>query len=206
MKVKYFCAVVLVAAPVLGLSLDVQAQTGTLQNNLSWMDNSNNEERFYVYRDNVRIGEVAANVTTFQDIVTGPWKQQFCYQVSAANHANVDGTGTEQESAKTNQACATIPVPTQAAPTAPSNLINTGVTQTSLRLQWNDNATNETSQEIRVSQSTPPRIWTVPVQANVTTYRVDGLKKNTQHRVKVRAVGDGGVSDYSNEIIATTKK
>lgn len=188
------------------VAIQAQAQTSTMTINLSWTDNSNNEEGFYVYRDGAKLGQVAANVTTFSDTITAAWNTQFCYQVSAFNHKYVDGSGDLQESQKTLAACLTIPVPTQPAPAAPSNLTSTPISSSQLQLRWKDNANNETSQEILMAQSTPPRMWTIPVPASITFYRVDNLKKNTLYKSNVRAVGDGGVSDYSNQASATTKK
>jgi hypothetical protein len=107
----------------LALALEAEAQTATKSVLLTWTDNSDNEEGFFIYRDSQKIGEVKANVTTYTDQVTGAWNQKFTYQVSAFNHKFVDGTGDLQESGKSNEAYVTIPVPEQPAPKDPSNLI-----------------------------------------------------------------------------------
>ena len=111
-------AVVWVANPA-----HAQTGTSTVTFNLTWTDNANNEEGFIVYQDNVEVKRLPVNSITTSVVVTGTWGQVVCYHVSAFNHSNVDGTGDFQESAKSNQACATISVPTQPAPTTPSDLI-----------------------------------------------------------------------------------
>jgi len=191
---------------VLFLTSTVYAQTSTKTFQLSWTDNSTNEEGFYIYRDGVKVGQVAKDIVTYSESVTGNWGQQFSYQVSAFNHVNVDGTGALQESAKSNTAVATIPVPTQPAPNAPSNLLTPIVTSSVIELRWQDNASNETSQEIHVAQSRPERNWTVPVPADVTNHRLTRLRRRTDYNLKVRAVGDGGVSAYSESVNVTTKR
>lgn len=199
------CAKLLILAVGLLWWAPAQAQIAHTFN-LSWTDNSDNEEGFYVYRGGARIGQVGANVAQYSDAVTGAAGQSFCYQVSAFNHQYTDGTGNIQESAMSNQACASIPTPTQLAPNAPSGLTTISMTSSSIRLSWADNASNETSQEIAIEQSAPPRNWTLPVMANVTSYNITGLRKNTRYTNKVRAVGDGGVSEWSNETSTRTLK
>ena len=205
-----YSKIVLLSALLLSLAAwtNAHAQTVTHTFNVSWTDNSNNEEGFYIYRVGVtaRIGQVGVNVTKFSETVTGTAGQQVCYQVSAFNHQFTDGTGNIQESAKSLQGCGTIPVPSQPAPTAPSGVQISGVTSSSITLRWTDNADNETSQEIMLSQSTPKRTWIIPVAANLIEYRATGLRKNTQYTGKVRAINESGASAWSNQASATTPR
>ncbi len=85
-----------------------EAQTATYEHNLTWQDNSDNEDGFKVERKTPSIpgdtfGEIAqvgTGVETYKDVVTDG--QQRCYQVRAFNAAG--------NSAYTNEACG-LPVP-----------------------------------------------------------------------------------------------
>lgn len=74
---------------------------------LSWVDNSDNEEGFRVYRAQgvggtfTEIAVVGPNVTTYTDPLGGPG---FCYRVTAYNSAG--------ESQPSNNACLLLMVPT----------------------------------------------------------------------------------------------
>ena len=84
--------------------------------NLSWTDNSNNEDGFKIERrvgqtgTFSEIGSVNTDVTNFYD--TTPDNQEYCYQVRAFNLAGA--------SAYTNTSCGTLQVIT--VPDAPSGL------------------------------------------------------------------------------------
>jgi len=203
---KIFRLMALVIATLCALAGNATAQTSNVTFRLTWTDNSSNEEGFYVYRDGVKVGQVGVNIVTYTESVTGNWGQQYSYQVSAFNHEFVDGSGALQESPKSPAATGTIPIPSQPAPAAPSGLQMSAVSSSALDLKWIDNANNETSQEIRLAQSAPPREWTIPVAADTTKYRITKLKKKTNYQAKVRAVGDGGVSEYSETASAATKR
>lgn len=78
-----------------------EAQTATYEHNLTWQDNSDNEDGFKVERKTPSIpgdtfGEIAqvgANVATFKDTVTDG--QERCYRVRAFN-ASGDSTFTNE--------------------------------------------------------------------------------------------------------------
>ncbi len=96
---------VLILAAVLCLlfASKVEAQTATYEHNLTWQDNSDNEDGFKVERKTPSIpgdtfGEIAqviANVATYKDTVADG--QERCYRVRAFNAAG--------DSAFTNEAC-----------------------------------------------------------------------------------------------------
>ena len=80
-----------------------EAQTTTYEHNLSWQDESDNEDGFKIERKTPsipgdtfgEIDQVAANTVTYKDTVTDG--QQRCYRVRAFNTAG--------DSAYTNEAC-----------------------------------------------------------------------------------------------------
>ncbi len=88
---------------------------------------------------------------------------------------------------------------------APTNLEATVISSTSIQLDWQDNAANETSFIIERSinnNSNYQQIGTA--NANVTTYNDDNLLPNTAYFYKVKAVNAQDESDYSNEVGVAT--
>ena len=59
--------------------------------NLQWLDNSNNEDGFKIYRDNNLITTLPANTTTYQDTGLEP-ATTYQYVVKACNQAGESGT------------------------------------------------------------------------------------------------------------------
>ncbi|MDZ7303603.1 MAG: fibronectin type III domain-containing protein [candidate division KSB1 bacterium] len=169
------------------------------QINLDWTDNANNEVGFKIELQvdssgtYTEIATVAANTTTYSSTGLDPATLYF-YRVRAYN-----ATGN---SAYSNEASATT-LPD--APTAPSSLTATPVSNTQIDLAWTDNATNETGFKIErklSSEVTYTQIDTVA--ANVTSYSNTGLTGNTAYDYRVRAYNAGGHSAYSNVASATT--
>ena len=93
------------------------------------------------------------------------------------------------------------------SPNPPSGLIVSDVSSTSLRLQWQDNSSNETSFSIYRCQgaSCTPFGSIASVGADTTTFTNTGLLSGTTYGYYVIAVGKGGrVSPASNTAWATT--
>jgi hypothetical protein len=57
--------------------------SGSVQIGLTWLDNSSDEDGFRIYRENVKVGEVGAGVTSFQEVA--PSVGKFRYTVAAFN-------------------------------------------------------------------------------------------------------------------------
>lgn len=88
-------------------------------------------------------------------------------------------------------------------PTAPSNLTATATSSTVIRLNWVDNASNET--EFRVEQKVGGSFQDLgAVDANATTVNITGVAPGTTQTFRVRAKNAAGFSGYSNEATATT--
>ena len=186
---------------VLAISSAAFAQTSTRNMILTWTDNSNNEEGFNIYRDGVKVGTTTA--TTYTDTVTGAWGQQFCYEVLAFNDINIDGTGALQESTKSNTACGTIPVPTQPAPNAPSGLLLSPISSSSLQLRWRDRSDNEEVFQAEVVGG--GKVTMAEFSKDSTMGVVSGLAPRTRYTARMRALNEDGLpSAWSNRDSART--
>ena len=120
------------------LSAPSNLQITLVENNkiqLSWTDNSTNETKFIIDRkkgvDNwfEKYSEVAANITTFNDIIPTNSDTVYSYRVRA-----FDGNNYSEYS---------IPTGWFADGTAPTNLQLEQIAQDSIRLTWDDNSVGE---------------------------------------------------------------
>lgn len=97
-------------------------------------------------------------------------------------------------------------------PAAPANLAVTGVTPTSVALQWQDLSDNEDDFRIERCTGTAAACDATPAQfaqiaqvgANVTSYSDNTVDPNTTYSYRVRAFHDTESSTYSNTVEATT--
>jgi len=162
---------------------------------LTWQDNSTDETGFYIYVQNGntwnRIATLGANATThtITDLQCG---QSYTYRVSAYSNAG--------ESAPSNTVTATTAdCPSQ----PPSNLQQTGRTQTSITLTWQDNSTDETGFYLYVQNGNDwNRIATLG--ANATTHTITDLQCGQSYTYRVSAYSNAGESAPSNTVTATT--
>lgn len=93
-------------------------------------------------------------------------------------------------------------------PDAPSNLLATTLSKTSIRLDWSQSATpnyNETGFEVYVA-TTPGGPYTLAAitAADATTHTVNNLQAKTKYYFKLRAVNTTAASGSSNEANAST--
>jgi titin len=139
-----------------------------------------------------QIGTTGVNVTTFQN--TGlQFSTMYFYRVRAQN-----GSG---QSVNSNTASATTPI---APPAAPTGLVATALSQSQIRLTWND-VYGETQYVIeRSSNGTNGWSQVGTTSANTTTFTNTGLKKNTRYYYRIRAVNAAGSSPNSAVVNATT--
>ncbi len=172
----------------------------TSQITLNWIDNSNNETGFAVERQNgatwTPIVTVTANTTSFSDSSLIQ-STSYTYRVRAVN-ANGASAYTNTSTATTKTVVITN------APTAPSGLAASVVSDTQLSLLWTDNSNNETSFNVERQNGAN---WTVvaTLPANTTSYTDAGLTAATSYTYRVNAVNAGGPSAYTNASTATTK-
>jgi hypothetical protein len=102
-------------------------------------------------------------------------------QISTGQIVTADSTTT------VNFQLLTIP---GSAPAAPSNLLATEVTNSSIKWVWKDNADNETG--YKVARSTTGAI--IPLPVNTSSYVETGLQPNTYQEFNVRAYNGVGAS------------
>ena len=166
---------------------------------LSWADNSSNEDSFRVERStgggafqevqNLPAGTTAVRITGLAASTA------YSFRVRAVN-----GVGP---SAYSNTASAT----TSAAPTAPAapgSLTAQTASSSEIQLSWTDKSNNEDS--FRVERSTGggafQEVQNLP--AGTTAVRITGLAASTAYSFRVRAINGVGPSAYSNTASATT--
>lgn len=89
-------------------------------------------------------------------------------------------------------------------PAAPSNLRATDVTETELRLEWNDNSDNEIGFRIELREEGGAFEDIGGVSANATGADIEGLVPGTIYTFRVRARNAAGNSAYSNEVTVST--
>lgn len=91
-----------------------------------------------------------------------------------------------------------------AAPAAPTNVQVAKPTNTSFRITWQDNATNETSYEIlRSYQTSNNYVVYKQLPANSTSFLDEGLFSNATYFYKVQVTGPGGTR-VSSQVSGTT--
>ena len=90
-------------------------------------------------------------------------------------------------------------------PAAPSGLTATALSTTQIRINWTDNANNETGFQIdRSPNGTSGWTQIATVGNNIVTYTNTGLTTGTAYYYRVRATNAGGTSADSNVATATT--
>jgi len=183
------------AAPT-GLTATPVSQT---QINLSWTDNSTNEDYFEIYKlannQLVQVATSAANATSYS--FTGSCGIAYKFHIVATN---AGGT-----SAASNTASATTD---QCTPGVPTGLTATPVSQTQINLSW---TASSGATSYKIYQVTSDHAFIYIGSTSITSYPVTGLScdyvdpyTGTGYRFIVTASNAGGTSGFSNTVIATT--
>lgn len=174
------------------------------QIDLTWQDNSRNETGFRIIRSLTGqpgswylIATVGANVTNYSDTGLNP-STTYYYYVQAYK-------GNQSASSNTTSAT-TFPDEPQ-LPAAPSNLTaivtdyyydaTSSITYAWIKLDWQDNSSNETGFRIERSTDGTNFDYTGGVGANITTW-TDFVPVGYTYWYRVYAWNNGGNSDYSN--------
>jgi len=98
----------------------------------------------------------------------------------------------------------TLPLP--GIPAAPTQAVATATSTSSIKVTWNDNASNEEKIELYRSANTNGNyVLLATLPANSTSYDDTGLFANARYYYKVRTVNVAGPSALSNETNATTQ-
>jgi titin len=187
--------------PAAPTTLTAQAAS-TSAINLTWQDNSTNEDSFHVqelvngaYQEiqilgpnmtSVQIGGLAAGTT-------------YSFRVVAANAVGFSAYSNVASAA--TQSATPPPSPVPAAPTGLT--ARGGTVAGTIQLTWTDNSGNESS--FRIEELTGGVYKEVyAVGANVTTALITGLNPGTSYSFRVRAANSSGYSAYSNVATGTS--
>jgi len=178
--------------------------TSSSQINLSWLDNSNNEDGFRIEKQNAdnswsEISHVPANITSYSN--TGlTANTSYSYRVRAYN-GDAYSEYSNIATARTQQQGTTVP-------NAPSGLTATATSTTQINLTWTDNSDNESGFRIERGNGVNPTSWSeiATVSGNVSTYSNTGLTANTDYSYRVRAYNVSGNSSFSNTATARTQQ
>jgi hypothetical protein len=157
---------------------------------LNWQDTATNEQGFWLYvNNNYTSPNLAPNTTTSTRTGLQP-ATRYCFKVESFNAGGGSGQSVE--------ACAaTLP---SGVPARPTGLTATAVDSTSIRLNWQDTATNEQGFWLYVNNN-----YTSPNLApNTTTSTRTGLQPATRYCFKVESFNAGGGSGQSVEACAAT--
>lgn len=92
---------------------------------------------------------------------------------------------------------------TPPTPAAPTLLTFSAVTESSMTLTWNDNATNEVGYVVYYSEDGVNYLFAMQVPANTTSTTVNSLQANTTYYWKVYAASEGALSNPVNGTQAT---
>jgi len=185
----------------------IATAVSSTQIDVNWVDNSNNETAFELWRS---VGDcssfalltdtIPANTTTFVDTGLTP-STLYCYKVRAKNPVGNSSFSNVDDAT-------TFPVPTT-VPTAATNLNATAISSTQIDVTWTDNATNEDG--YRVERSADPSCSLgigfaeiATVGPNVTLFHDVGLTPSTKYCYRVRPFNGIGNGNYSNIDDATT--
>lgn len=166
------------------------------QINLTWMDNSKNESGFRIERKIGATGiykviaATSGNSINYLDEGLSTASPYF-YRVRAFNAGGNSGYSNEVKGVT--------------LPRGPGGLVATTVSHIKLNLVWTDSSDNETGFKIerKVTGGLYAEIATTPVNAKTFTDSI-GLTGNTTFFYRVRAINNGGFSNYSNEASAKT--
>ncbi|MGH7598227.1 MAG: fibronectin type III domain-containing protein [bacterium] len=169
----------------------------SVQINLAWTDNANNETGFKIERKTggsgnyAQIATVAANVTSYSN--TGLVNNtQYYYRVRAYNAGG--------NSNYSNTANAKPKFGTPAAPTG----LTASISGTFITLDWTDNSNNETGFKIERKTGAGNYVEIGFTAMNVKQSTIGGLSENTTYFHRVRAYNADGTSAYTNEVSNTT--
>jgi glucose/arabinose dehydrogenase len=185
--------------PIAPTSLTATAVNST-QINLSWVDASNNESQFIIERrlgttgTFAQVGVVDTGVTSYTDssVVAAT---TYNYRVYAMNAVGNSGYS--------NTAAATTPGGTT-TPAAPTGLAATVLAGPQVRLNWTDNATNETG--FQIQRRYAGWIWEdlAAPAANSATFTDTTSIGGVVYEYRVRAVNGSNTSAWSNATLVDT--
>ncbi|MCP5046993.1 MAG: hypothetical protein GY940_07455, partial [bacterium] len=170
------------------------------QVDLSWSDNSSDEDNFNIERstDGVNfsaLASVGANVTSYND-TSASGSTTYYYRVDASNTGG--SSAYSNTASDTTAACPSNP------PNAPGNLKAKVKGKSKITLSWNDNSGNEDGFRIYRGPGAGSLTLLTTVGANTTSYTNTGLSSKTTYFYKVCAYNADG-EGCSGTVSGTTK-
>jgi hypothetical protein len=162
------------AAPLTPANLEASALSSTTVE-IRWLDNSNNEDGFNIYRGTALVGTVPANSNLFQDTGLQP-KSSYQYAVRAYNQAG-------------ESPVATCSVTTPGPPSTPSDLHAGELSHTAVWLIWVDNSNDEAG--FKIYRDGAPITTT---GADISLYQDTNLQPATSYEYTVLAYNQYGDS------------
>ncbi len=170
--------------------------------NISWVDSSNNETGFAIYRSNLGVGPfniiytTGPNVTSYTDSGLTASTRYF-YKIYAFNNS-----GNSDTTLKISAVTKVVPQP----PAAATNLNAIATSSSTISLSWQDNGVNETGYKVYRSENDTTHfriIGSIPAYSN--SYMDSSLFANLKYYYKVMVTGSGGSFKYSFIASTTTK-
>lgn len=172
----------------------------TSQIDLVWDDNSTNEDDFEIQ---VSTSAGFSSPTSLTSAANAEARSVTGLSPSTTYYFRIRARNTEGNSAWSSTASATTMG--LSIPAAPSGLSAVTVSSSQIDCAWDDNASTETSFELQYAADagfSGPQ--TITLGANDEAESIAGLSSSTTYYFRVRAVGPGGPSAWSNTASATT--
>lgn len=163
---------------------------------INWTDNSPDETKFIVEQSidgqlfdqkiEVSSNQNGTNIKNLKEA------RRYYFRVVAKNDEN----GVSSNSNVSD---------TYTLPNAPTNLVATTTTISAIKLDWQDNSNGEIKYEIFQEKTGPNDYLKIgEVAENITQFIVNQLVQGVNYSFKVQAVGNGGISYFSNIVKANT--
>jgi len=166
------------------------------QIDLSWTDNSDNEDGFEIERDGFFLTTVNANVTSYSD--TGLLENTtYSYRVRAYN--DIGGSGYSNTDSATTPFCGGTELPA-----APTGLTARAIGKAKIALNWTDNSTNE--EGFIIYRGTVENALSLldEVGSNTSSYTDNQVSSKTTYYYKVCAYNSHG-ENCSSTVSVTIK-
>jgi subtilisin family serine protease len=165
--------------------------------NLTWTDNSSNEQGFKIERSTdganwLQVGTVGANLTSMANTNLMA-NTTYTYRVRSfegPNHSSYSSTASAT---------------TGPGPAAPSNLTAIAVSSSRINLAWADNSSNEAGFKVERSTDGVSFMQVATLLPNTTSYANMSLGPGTTYHYRVRSFDGPNNSAYTNTASATTQ-